>query len=179
MELCKNILNLYNNKEKTTNIRYYSNCEFDSVVTEFESLSNANCLLFSSSLDLNSVELLMKIFQAVYDNNYIFFIQNLDYNFYIDDDSEYFSYNDFEAMNLFNPSNYLNFIQSYLLYNNNLKEKKGVDQYNEDGRIGNIAIYNEIPEINDLFISKSQINENSFPKQQIFIIQDIINLMNK
>lgn len=52
---------------------YYVQTEFDSNVTDFEALSNANLLILCSSLHTKYVIILMWIFQAVWDDNYCYF----------------------------------------------------------------------------------------------------------
>ena len=173
MELVKNILKFYLEVETDNPIKYYTNTEFDSNVTDFEALSNGNRLVLKSNLDARSSELVVRIFQAVYDKNYVYFTESSGHNFYIDDDSpQPFSYLDYQQMDLFNPNNYRQFILAYMYYNKDDNVEPGADSYNEDGRIGNVAIYNTLPEVNHNFDRKC-----GNKRQKVYEVKDILDII--
>ena len=72
----KKILQYYVKKEnniKNTEYIFYIHTEYDSNVTDFERLSNENKILLKSKLQIVDISIILKIFQCIYDKNYIIF----------------------------------------------------------------------------------------------------------
>lgn len=172
--LVLNILKLLQKKEDElikSPYKYYTNTECDSNVSDFEALSNANRLVLYSNLECIDIQLLMSIFRTIWDDNYRRFSETD--NMLINDVSKNTAKKNKEQQ-IFEPINANKFIEAYSIYNKKLKLTKGIDKYNEDGRIGDIVVYNNLPNVNHAFDRKK-----GNLRQKIYDINDLIKLFNK
>lgn len=151
------LLQYFKNKQdkESEEYKYYTNTQDDSNVTDFESLSNANVLVLHSCLQPKYIGVLMNIFQAIWDDNYWYFQQ-----------ADTTSVNKF-----FEYANENYDLQDY-------KITEGMQMYGENGRINNIAVYNECPPINHNFIDDGDDNCEQTKKHQtqLYTIEDILAL---
>ena len=159
--LIDNILKYYQNleNESTGEIKYYCHTEFDSNVTEFEGLSNSNKIILKTKLSVNFISGLMKIFQAIYDDNYYFFEdENILYEIY-DDLEMTCDYNVInELMSYNNVDAWIELLQLY--FQNSIDE--------ETNHVFALEIYDEIPKFTNSYYKSKK-------KQKIFTIQKIKN----
>lgn len=156
--LAQNILNYYSELEQKKmeqnpflKYKYYVNTEFDSNVTDFESLSNGNRLVFKSCLPAKDVYLLMKLFHAIYEDNYWMFEEySSDAEAYI---NEYYEKSEKEENN--------NYIDNIQIYNS-------VPCLNWD--------FIQLEDFEGINWDTDEYNQEDF--QQIFEIKDLLKLLN-
>jgi hypothetical protein len=158
INLVKLILNYYQSLETTGPIKYYAHNEIDTILTEFEGLSNSRKIILATSIETKFVPIIMKIFQCVYDSNYWVFenIENSVRVGQVDDD---------ELLVLLTYSN-LNLWIKYL----EMVCCGEVDIF--ETSIANEQIYTSIPPIEPKYYRSTK-------RQKIYTIADIINLVEK
>ena len=154
-QLIKNIFLRFLELEDNNTQYYYCHREFDSNVTKFESLSNANVLVLKTGLPFMYIEPIMRIFQCIYDDNYYIFEENSRHIVeMLDDNLEEDFYSD-----LIKRLYSLEDIDAWFEYFEITKE--------ED--IGENQRYNTIPIIDDRYKSRRYKE-----KQEIYTIQKLI-----
>jgi hypothetical protein len=144
MELVKNILNqLESNGEfiSEKEYKYYTNIKFGDDCTEFEELSNCDLLVLKCKLAPELALLIMRIFQAVYENDF----SNFENYEYITSDRGSIMHTLYESYDYLDPNQHMEYLVAYL-YNNSDTQLEILD----NGRkyIGNVNVYDSVPKIN-------------------------------
>lgn len=166
--LIKNILLCLLDREASSSElkiwKYYVNTEYDSNVTDFEALSNANRLVLCSCLEPVYVKLLMYVFMAIYDDNYVYFEKECIYSIFYE-----FK---FEEMN--NCKNMSESAKKFIeIYEKNNRDVTIDVNEKGDKYIDNIQIYDYIPHILHEF-DRTTGNK----KQKIYTIERLLKLFN-
>jgi hypothetical protein len=159
INLIKSILIHYQSLEIDSTIKYYAHNECDSNVTEFEGMSNSRRIVLATSLNINFVHVIMRIFQCVYDSNYWVF-ENIEENSdpsYLANSSLKYLYIDknylLELLTFSNPIPWINYL-----------EKVYKDGDNE--------MYESVPSVESKYYQ-------TLKQQKIYTIADIIKLTEK
>lgn len=137
INLIKEILSHYEelDNHSSNQIKYYCHTEFDSNVTEFEGLSNCNKIVLKSKLNTIHIPGIMKIFQAIYDNNYYMF-EDRDFALEIYDNND-LVFNDQHMNDLMSYENVDMWLELFDMFNN--------DCETSDDFIHNEKIYDDVP----------------------------------
>lgn len=151
-QLVKNILKHYINleNESPAEYHYYCHTEYDSNITTFEELSNANKIVLKSKINVKYIPIIMKIFQSIYDNNYWIFESFEDF---IDQDIEF----DFTTLDKLKNYDLESWCQLF-------------EDYSQDYNIEDERVYTSVPSVDNIY-SKSK------KHQKVYTLEDIINLL--
>lgn len=173
IHLIKEILTHYEelDSQSSNETKYYCHTEFDSNVTEFEGLSNCNKIMLKTKLNTIHIPGLMRIFQAIYDNNYnMFETKDFAENIYCDCDRNIDNNDLTELMSYNNVDTWLELLDLY----NNLKTdlEKDSDEDLNNNYVGNERFFDIVPTSNN---SYNQCQK----RQKIYTIGNIKQLLDE